>query len=186
MPLASRWLLPAGGQSLQSILAHRLQHVEPRFSLELLLLTEQALVDEGSNAREDIKASLGIDDCLGRFDGAAAGKDGQLAKQCLVCGREQIVTPGDGITHRLLSGRKRTRPAGQQRQALLQALEQGLRRQDLNEGRGKFNRQGKAVEPRADLSDRGSVLIRDFEIRFDRLRPRNEEAYRFVLSQALE
>ena len=53
------------------------------------------------------------------------------------------MAPGDGVPHRLLPSGERSRAAGQQRQALLQALEQGLRREHLDERRGQFDRQGR-------------------------------------------
>ena len=50
--LARRGLLAALGQPLQTELADRLQHPEPRLAVHLRLLPQQALVDEGTEQDE--------------------------------------------------------------------------------------------------------------------------------------
>ena len=100
-------------------------------------------------------------------------------------GVEEIVAPGDGIAHRLLPGRQGPRPSRQQRQALLQALEQRLRWQHLDEGGGQFNGQRQPIEARADLGHGRGVGSGHREVGFHRLRPLDEEAHRLVLAQGL-
>ena len=100
-------LLAARRQPLQPELAHRLQHPEARLALDALLLAQQALVDQRGNAVEDIERPLRVDDRLGRLQRAAAGEDGQAAEEDLLLRGEQVVTPGDGVAHRLLPRRER-------------------------------------------------------------------------------
>ena len=75
-----------------------------------------------------------VDDRLRRLQGAATGKDRESTEVDLLLGGEEIVTPRDGITHRLLPRRQVTGASRKQRQALLQALEQRVRREQLDEG----------------------------------------------------
>ena len=75
------------------------------------------------------------------------GKTARRRKSVCSSGVRKIVTPGNRVAHRLLPGREGPRPARQQRQALLQPLEQRLGWQHLDEGGGQFNGQGQAIEP---------------------------------------
>jgi hypothetical protein len=163
-------LLATLGQPLQPILAHRLQHSKARFPLAAFLLAQQALVDEGSNAAENIKRTFRAGDHLRSLDGAAPSKDGQPADNSLLLQGEEIVTPGNGVAHRLLSCRQSPCPSGQQRQAHFQALEQRPRRQDPDEGRSQLNGQRQAIEPLTDRHDR-RVVCRQREVCTGRPRP---------------
>ena len=123
---------------------------------------------------------------LRRLDRAAAGKDGQAAEDGLLLRREEIVAPGDRIAHRLLAGREGAGAARQERQPLLQPLQQRLRREDLDPRGGQLDGQRQPVEPGADLGHGGRVGSGHGEVRLDRLRPLDEQAHRLVLAQALD
>ncbi len=65
--------------------------------------------------------SLLVDNRLRRLQRAAASEDRQAAEVDLLLGGEEIVTPGDGIAHRLLPCRGVAGTARQEWQPLLQA-----------------------------------------------------------------
>ena len=85
-------------------------------------MAEQALVDERAE-----RVELGFADLLGGLERAAAGEDGQAGEELLLGLVEQVVAPGDRRPQRLLALRGVARAAGQQRQPVLEPLEQ-LRR----------------------------------------------------------
>ena len=149
--VSGRFALATGFQLLQPILAHRLQHAEARLALDSLLLAQQTLVDQRGHAGEDIERPIRTRHRLRRLDRAAAGKDRQPAEEDLLLRGEQIVAPGDGIAHRLLACRQGAGAARQERQALLQPLQQGLRREDFDPRGGQLDGQRQPVEPGADL-----------------------------------
>ena len=121
---------------------------------------------------------------LRRVQGAAAGKDRQALEERLLLLSEQIVTPGNRIPHRLLPRRDVAGASREQRQALLQAHEQRLRWKQLDEGRGQFNGQRKAIEPVANLGDGRGVGRGHREVGLHGLRPLDKEAYRIELEHA--
>src|SRR5215213_2475742 len=123
---------------------------------------------------------------LRRVKGAAAGKDCHALEERLLRRSEQIVTPGNRITHRLLPRREVAGASGQQRQALLQAPQQRLWWEQFDKGRGELNRQRKAIEPMANLRHRGGVVHSHGEAGLHRSRPLDKEANRLELEHVLE
>jgi len=96
------------------------------------------------------------------------------------------VAPRDGLAERLLAPREITRairkdierlpgpvPGGRRRPAEL--LEDRDRRQQPDARRGQLDRQRQPVQPRADLRNCQSVLVRQGEVRADRPRPLDEQ-----------
>ena len=102
---------------------------------------------------------------------AAAGEDRQPVEQQPAAVVEQVVAPGDGATERLLARRQVARAGGQDVELVLQAGEDRVGRQELDPGRGKLDRQGHPVEPRADRGDGRGVVVGHGEARPDRERP---------------
>ena len=95
------------------------------------------------------------------------------------------MTPGNRVAHRLLARWQGSRASCQQRQPLLQLVQEGLGRKHLDEGRRQFNGQRQPIESMADLRHRRRICGGHREVRPDRLRPFDEEAHRVVLAQGL-
>ncbi len=113
----------------------------------------------------------------GRLQRAAAGEDGQAAKEGLLGFAEEIVTPGDGLAHGLLPLRGVAGATGQQRQALRQPCAQGRRGQDLDPRRGQLQGQGQPFDLAADRRDRDGVVRRQRKPRPDLGRPLDKQPH---------
>jgi hypothetical protein len=85
---------------------------------------EQALVDERSDAVEDVEA-LVLGGARGGFQVETADEDGEPPEEPPLVGGQDVVAPGDHVAHRALSGREVSAAAREQRQPPLQAGEQG-------------------------------------------------------------
>lgn len=94
---------------------------------------------------------------------ASADEDRETAEQPLLRRREQRVAPVDGSAQGLLARGQVARAAGQELQAVVETGRQRRRRQELDASRGKLDRQGQTVQPRANRRDRRSVLGREGE-----------------------
>ena len=72
---------------------------------------------------------LGLADLLGRLERAAAGEDGEAGEEALLLGAEQVVRPVDRGTQGALPLGQVAGAAGEEREPLLEPLEQrvGLR-----------------------------------------------------------
>src|SRR5215211_4108211 len=107
---ASRHLL-VRLQPFQGELTDRLQHAKPRLAVETDRALEEALLDEGADQIEDgggrsAPLSEAPPYVLGRLQRAAAGEDGELAKERLLSGGQQFIAPGDGVAHRGVARRR--------------------------------------------------------------------------------
>ena len=124
--LARRLCLAAEIQLLGGELPDRLQHREPRRPGPLLL-PQQTLLDQRREPIEDgtrRSPSLVISaNRLGRVQRAAAGEDREPPEEDLLLGRKQVVAPGDGVAHRLLTSRQIAGAVIEQRQPILQSGE---------------------------------------------------------------
>ncbi len=186
------------GQPLQTELAHRLQHPVARLHPRSILTPNEALIHEGSETFQDGCGGVGESRSRGGwrvvcvspprhldfpthglrpFQGEAADKDGEPAKQGLLLCGEQIVAPGDGIAHRPLPGRRVQSATGQQRQPLLQPGEQRTWREDLDPGGGQLDGQRQTVQAAADVDHRLGILLGQIETGPGGLRPLNEEPH---------
>ena len=112
--------LTARCQLFQPIFAHRLQHSEAALAPRTILRPQQTHVRKLGNTVENPET---LAHGLGRLQREAADEDGQAPKQDLLVCRQQIVAPGNGVAHRPLARRHIPRPAGEQRQPLLQSGE---------------------------------------------------------------
>ena len=139
----------------------------------LLLFAQQALVEQGGDAVQDVDrrqhAGIGgrrfeaarrlagdtrlpaTTDRLGGFERAPAGEDRQPSEQHLLRLAEQVDAPGDGAAQRLVAQRLIARAAGQQRQAAVHAHEHGFGRQQSDASGRQLDAQWQAVESMADL-----------------------------------
>ena len=175
--------LAARLEPLERVGADRLQHREARLAVGLLLLAEQAVVDQRREAGQDARAAA---DRLGGLERAAADEDGEPREERLLVRPEQRVAPVDRRAQRLLARGQVARAAGEQVEALLEPGEQRLRREQLRARGRQLDRERQAVEPDADLGDRRRVRARDGEVGLDRLRALDEERDRLVLRQRRE
>ena len=114
MTLPGRVFLATRRQLLESELAHSLQHGEARLPAWTCFLSQQALVQERGDALErvDHRFTEYTRDGLRRLQREPTDEDREASEQRLLLGRQQVVAPGDGRTHRLLplpGGRARLR-----------------------------------------------------------------------------
>ena len=169
--------LPAGGEALQPVLPDGLQHPQAWLAIALLHLAQQVVLQQRAHPIQDGARSQAsrLGDSLDGRQVAAADEDGEPAEELLHLWGEQLVAPGDGGAHGLLAGRHVARAAGQHLQALGEAGEQGLRREQPGARGRQFDGQGQPVQASADLGDGMHRRLRDLERRLDGLRTLNEE-----------
>ena len=105
-------------ESLERVRADRLEHREARLAVGLLLLAEQAVVDQRRQARQEPVAAA---DRLGGLERAAADEDGEAREQRLLVGAEQLVAPVDRRAQRLLALGQVARAAGEELEAAARA-----------------------------------------------------------------
>src|SRR5439155_23827781 len=101
----------------------------------------ETVVDEGRDALEAGRA-----DRLGRFEGEAAGEDGEPGEESLLVSVEQPVAPVERLAQRLLTGRKVAGACREQLETLSQTRAHSLGGQQLRPRRRQFDRQRKAVQ----------------------------------------
>ena len=94
---------------------------------------------------------VGLRDVVARADGVrggqrtSAGKYRELLEHTLFARGEQIVTPIDRRSHRLLSRQRRALPSGQNDKAMVEPVRNHLNRKYVNSRGGKFNRERDAI-----------------------------------------
>ena len=137
--------LPGLVEPLPRVFAQRLEQ-EEAFVAERL---QQALVEE---RRELVE--VGSRDRLGGVEGEGAAKDREAAEGGLGVRVEEVVAPLDRRAQRSLPFRQIDRAARQQRQRLVEALQQGGGREELHPRRGELDREREVVQAPADRSDR--------------------------------
>ena len=104
--------LPIGLQLLGRERPDRVEEPKAGFAIRRLLGLDQALVDQGHEAIEDVAAELGrrSADRLGRGQVAAAGEDRQAIEQASTAVIEELIAPGDRSAEGLLTSRQVARP----------------------------------------------------------------------------
>ena len=107
-------------------------------------------------------------------------KTASRAKSCCSSAVEQVVAPLDRRAQRPLALGQVAGAAGEQRQPLVEPLEELLGRERLDARGGELEREREVVEAAADLGD-GLVGL---EVGLDRARPREEEADRLLVRRA--
>jgi hypothetical protein len=113
---------------------------------------------------------------FGGPQGEAADEGREAAEEDLVVGGEQVVGPGDGVAHRALAGWEVAGTAGEERQASVEAVEEGPGGEDVAAGGGEFDREREAVEAMADRGEGGGRVVAGGEIRADSPGALDEEA----------
>src|SRR5215208_6468182 len=95
--------LTASREPFQGKFADRLQHHVACLVADACFLAEQNLVDERSNTLEQLHADGVCRDCLGCGQRDATAEDPEPPEERLFRWREKVVTPGNGVAHRLLA-----------------------------------------------------------------------------------
>src|SRR5690242_10352375 len=115
----------ARGQALQSILPNGFQHHQARFAPLLLDLLQQAFVDERGDSIEDLCRTViafkSRTNGLCRLQSAASDEDREPPEETLLLGAQQIITPPNGVTQRLVPYWRISCPARQGLQEVLQS-----------------------------------------------------------------
>ena len=109
---------------------------------------QEALVDE---RRELVQ--VGVAHGLGSLQRTTTCERGQTREQLALASRQQLVAPRNRLAQRLLATRRVARARCQQRQPLLQALEDRVCREHARAPRSQFDRQRQPVQPLADRLD---------------------------------
>lgn len=125
-------------------------------------------------------------DRLHRVQGEASDEHAELAEQAPLRVVQQVEAPGDGVAQGPLPGRQVPGAAGQQVQALVEALGHLGRLQRADASGRQLERQRQAVQPDADLPDGGCVGGRHPEVGPHRAGPLQEERQRLRLLQLLQ
>src|SRR4051812_46810868 len=91
--IPNRRVFAALAQPLHTELPHRLQHDEAGLACSTLLLSQQTLLTEPFQSREDIERISGAAHRLRRRERKAPRKDRQATKEGLLLRREQVIGP---------------------------------------------------------------------------------------------
>ena len=148
------------GQQLGAVFPDGLQHGQPRRGRRGVIASgrgchrrpEQAAAHERCHQVQDGRVFAAVrTDCFRRFQRAAAHEHTQPPEQRLLRLVQQVIAPGDRVSHGLLPGRQVVRAAGQHRQPAVQPGQQRRRGKQPHPGRGQLNGQREPVQPPADL-----------------------------------
>ena len=179
MPAPCLVALVGRTQPLEGVVAHELKQGEAR--LVGLALRDKALVDKRGEPLQD--GSFDTADGFGRRKRAPACEHAELREEPLRIGVEQVVAPVERQAEGPLVPRRVAAPAGEELEAISEPGEERHRRKQLGSRRGELDRERQAVEPYAQLGDRGRILLGQGEARIGGLRARDEELRRLVLGE---
>src|SRR5688572_2629234 len=184
MRLKDHRLLAALVEFIKAEVAYCREHEIARLAAIDLCLPHQALVNQAGEAVNYVtfqalsSATLGLHQAFGGIEGAAASENSKTAEKRLLLRAEEVVAPGNGSIESLLAGGEVSRPAAQELEAPLQALQDGLRREELGTSGCKLYSEGEAVEASTDFGYRSGILPGEGEIRTHCLGAVHEEGDR--------
>ena len=166
------------GQLLLGVLADRLEQAVARLAAGAVG-DDERLLDQ---RRDEIEDRLGLERVgggygLGGIEREAAREDGQPAQQRPLGLGEEVVAPVDQRAQRLLAAQRGARAAGEQAEAVAEAVGDLLGRQHRDAGGRQLDRERYPVEPMADLRDRGRVLGGEREAGLDPAGALDEQAH---------
>jgi hypothetical protein len=151
---------PALRQPLQPKLADRFEQQKPRFARGRVDRLEQTLTGEAGEAVEDrVGGSVSgrssdlrppTSDHVRGLQREAVLENGEAAKEDLLAGGEEVVAPGDGITHRAQPGWLVPWSVAQQRHPGIQPGQHLRWRNERDPRRRQLDGQRQAVEAAAD------------------------------------
>ena len=187
---AARWRSRIAGPSpdpveaLRAVRPDRVEQGEPRGARDVVAPHERLVHERGQDV-EEVAAQLPVRvaDPLDHRQVASPHEDRETGEQPPAGFVEEVVAPGDRAAQRPLALGQVARGRGQQLQAMLQALQDRVRGEDLDACGRQLDRERQALERGADPGDGGRVLVRDAEVRPDGERPRDEEPDRLVLAE---
>ncbi len=142
MPLPQVLAATGSLESLVRELADRLQHPEAA-----VCEPDEALLDQRLQ-----RVQVGAADGLGRFQGAAAGKDREAGEEPPLLLGEEVVAPGDRRPQGLLA-RFGIAAALEQIEPLRETLQDLGRGEQSRPGRSQLDRKRQVVQPAAQLGD---------------------------------
>ena len=175
MLVADLGLFAALHQPVQRVLADRLQQGEARPTVGVIVEPQQALVRQRGEHVEELDLAPPLPrgcrvgprrtDGLNGLQGAPANEHRQASEEALLRLVQQIVAPGDRVAKRALSLRQITGTCCQERQASLEAGQQGARREQLHPRGRQLDGQGQPIQAPADLRHGTCVVIAEPELR---------------------
>ncbi len=158
---ADRGELARLGQALDPVLADRLEHPVAR-GRRVDDLQQRAVDQRGEEVEDLARASR-----RGRPRRSAAsrppGKTASRSASARSALGQQVPAPVDDGAQRAVARQRGAAAAGEQPEAIVEAPGDLLGRQRAQAGGGELDRQRQAVQPAADLDDRGDVLRVDGE-----------------------
>ena len=173
--------LSGGTQSLEGVLAHRVEHGEAWLGVAAHQLAQQAVVDEGGE-----RVQRGAADRFGGIQRAAAREHRQPGEQRPLTGPEQLVAPVDGGAQRVLTCGGVASAGRQQIQAVLQPREHRRGVEQLRPRGGQLERERKTVHGPADAGDGARVRIGQREVGANGPRAGHEQRHRLAEGQGLD
>ena len=147
------------GQALPPEQRERLEEVEPGLAVDVVG-DHQGLVDEVGQQVGDV---LGLDlvpgaHGLGRLQRTAPGEDGEQLEHVPLVVEQQVVAPLHDGPEGLLPRQRRTSPAGQEPEPIVEPVRELLHGDHAHPGGRQLDRQREAVEARADVFDDGGGI----------------------------
>ncbi len=129
-------------------------------------LLHEALVPERLHRIKEVYVQILLceADRFDRLERAPIDEHRKTPKELQLLGCEQSVTPVHSRAQRLLPCRQISCPASQQLEPAFESLQHRRWREHPHASCGQLNRQRKAIQPRADLRYRRSVLRREREV----------------------
>ena len=182
VPLVEEVLLGGVPQLQAGVLAHGFVQPIARDPADVLLHHQRLVHQRRQHVQRLAGRSLpGRTDRLGIVNGEPAGEHAQASEEHLLRRRQQVVTPVDGRSERLLTRQRRATSSGQQREPVGQPIEDLLGGEDSGSNRGKLDRQRQAVETAAQLDDGRLIRAGQLERPRGGGRTLGEQQHRFVL-----
>jgi hypothetical protein len=144
MSLAGSLCLSEGLECFPAELTNRLQHHETRLLRLWLALPQQTLINEGGDAIQNrlrlvAQGSGDGFDCRKRHP---PDKDAQPPEEASLSGFQEVIAPGNGVAQRPVPLEGILCSTRQEREALTQPGEQGLRWKQRDTGGGQLDGQG--------------------------------------------
>ncbi len=179
---------PAVVEPLGRILPDRLEHYQARLAARHIGLSDEALLEERRERFHHVDVATHLLVCRGRDRlhrrEVRVGKDREDLEQALLPGIEELVAPFDRRPQRLLPLGQVAGRAPEQLEPASEPITQRFRREQPQAGRSELDRERQAVEPTADVADRGRVVVVELKVGTDCPGSIDEELDRFDSSRA--
>ncbi len=140
-----------------------------RFGDQLFQQTESILLTQGLL-------------CANHRDGSqrpSSGEDPQPPEHDLLRFVEEVMAPLDGGAQRSMSLRRVERPSIEQCQAIVEAAQQRVGREQAQSRGRQFDREWETIQPPGDLGDGPCIALIELKVRAHRPRSLHEQHHRF-------